>query len=785
MDEYVGDKACKDQAWSCKFGPQTGDDAVVPSIMNNQYAVTTPVTPNPQSYERYHWLNFSSAGHITTTRNITFTENNAQYRTYEAPAWDVLTRSPADDPRELVPNPNYGVKYCLEGIEPLCWKYYTDNRQNLAMVRQSRQHFPELEGVAPDGGHLPRVDLTPYPWTGANPPNPCDEPQACDQLNITWDLDSAPASGSVPLITVQETVATSPKEIRFPVDSGMGSVIVIIRHPGGPTEPVEAVVRGPNDRVVGPVDCTSTGDQTFECPIEIADPEPGEWTTEVIVDQPPLNVEVEVIAEAPIIDDVYQATVESVFGPVVTYPYPVVVMAHVRKDLRITGANVTARAERDDGEEIDLSLRDDGVSPDAAAGDGLYTGYIPYEQNDDYHVRVVFDNEAGAAEFTTVGLEDAGLQRYPVGENFRRTVSTVITVQGVKADDHPGTAPEGTPLTPDNYDSAGRIDYAGDVDTFVITPTLTGKLAVRTTGLAFGMEPLLRVLGADATTVLGQARYDPAGGYPYIIIDVTSGQPVYAEVSHIDSDHVGGTFWVSAGQPISSDRAIPRYIYLPLTIRRSTTPSTGYWTTLVDEDFEGAFPGAWSAEDNVPGYGEYTWTKRTCQAASGLYSGWSVGGGAEGGELGCGTLYPNNVESWLIYGPFDLSDATAADLKFQLHLNSEPDYDWLSWMASVDGDYFAGWKTSGTSGGWVEKNLDLSDTPLLGDLTGESTVWIAFIFTSDGSYAEMGGAFLDDIVLRKYTSPDGLPPATTGVTAQPPMSGAEMRVVEAQTTLQK
>ena len=38
------------------------------------------------------------------------------------------------------------------------------------------------------------------------------------------------------------------------------------------------------------------------------------------------------------------------------------------------------------------------------------------------------------------------------------------------------------------------------------------------------------------------------------------------------------------------------------------------WTTIVSEDFEGAFPGPWVVDDAVPGYGEYYWAERDCRA---------------------------------------------------------------------------------------------------------------------------------------------------------------------------
>jgi hypothetical protein len=165
---------------------------------------------------------------------------------------------------------------------------------------------------------------------------------------------------------------------------------------------------------------------------------------------------------------------------------------------------------------------------------------------------------------------------------------------------------------------------------------------------------------------------------------------------------------------------------------------------------------------------EYYWAKKNCRAyGTSQYSGWAVGGGANGAGLACGSNYPSDAESWMVYGPFSLADATAAVVDFQVWVYSEPDWDVLSWMASTDGDWFYGPGGSGNSGGWLAQQFDLSDVYLLGDLAGEPQVWIAFLFESDyeSTYAE--GAYLDNIVLKKCTSascpsaagaaPDALP----------------------------
>jgi predicted secreted protein len=184
------------------------------------------------------------------------------------------------------------------------------------------------------------------------------------------------------------------------------------------------------------------------------------------------------------------------------------------------------------------------------------------------------------------------------------------------------------------------------------------------------------------------------------------------------------------------------------------------WTNIMTEDFEGDFPGPWNVFDSAGGYGEYYWAKRNCRPHSGSYSGWAVGGGADGGTLSCGDDYPLVAKSWMVYGPFDLSSTSDAEVLFSYWNFSESDYDYLFWGASVNSSNFYGLRTSGDSGGWNDANFDLTNVYSLGDLTGQPTVWIAFVFTSDYSINEAEGAYVDDIVLRKVTGQPAPPTAT-------------------------
>ena len=105
----------------------------------------------------------------------------------------------------------------------------------------------------------------------------------------------------------------------------------------------------------------------------------------------------------------------------------------------------------------------------------------------------------------------------------------------------------------------------------------------------------------------------------------------------------------------------------------------------------------------------------------------------------------------MIYGPFSLVNATDAEMLFDYWVKSELNYDRLFVGASIDGNNFYGSSVSGDTGGWGSGNLDLTNVYTLGNLLGQPSVWIAFIFATDYSVTYPEGAYVDNIVLHKRT----------------------------------
>ncbi|MFQ5604490.1 MAG: right-handed parallel beta-helix repeat-containing protein [bacterium] len=190
-------------------------------------------------------------------------------------------------------------------------------------------------------------------------------------------------------------------------------------------------------------------------------------------------------------------------------------------------------------------------------------------------------------------------------------------------------------------------------------------------------------------------------------------------------------------------------VYMGSSFKPKTTGQAISDTILV-EDFEGAFPGtAWQLSGN-PTWGKTDYQKRW----NSQYSVWCAAGG-DSAKIP-GASYPNNLQAMMVYGPFDLSDVNYGELNFWFWLDAEREKDWFYYMVSTDGNNFSGVGVSGQtgfwSGSWTQDFLPLTNVPGAGDVTGQSQVWLAFLFESDSSASSDKGVLVDDIVLtkRKY-----------------------------------
>ncbi len=158
----------------------------------------------------------------------------------------------------------------------------------------------------------------------------------------------------------------------------------------------------------------------------------------------------------------------------------------------------------------------------------------------------------------------------------------------------------------------------------------------------------------------------------------------------------------------------------------------------------------------------YVWAGTTFTngvSITGTQSLWAIGGGAIGSTLDpISDTYPANIDSWLVYGPFDLSEAQDVGLTFDLLVAGQSGTATFSVAYSTNGTSFTGQKQSFPLADWFNYSyLGLSQA------LGQEQVWLGFNFATTGA-GNGPGAFLDNFVLTTE-APDPTPTPT----ATPPI----------------
>ncbi len=370
------------------------------------------------------------------------------------------------------------------------------------------------------------------------------------------------------------------------VDGTLDELEVLVIYNGSESA-AELTLYDPNGEIISeaPI-CDSDSVDTF-CTFLISQPLSGTWELDAAAVDATLDLEY--AATGYVLDGfTYQASLISQAGEFIAYPEEIVLVAELRLVDRIARAAVTAWVEGPDDAFADLIFKDDGMAPDETADDGLYTGFLPYDQPGDYAATVLFDNIDGNAFFTQAGMADALTPNSrPVADDFDRFATLELLVDDYATDDHGNTEAEATDLLGDNGDTPGRIDRAEDVDRFRITSpdALTGdpkvsqrvaasaglattRYILRLTHFAFGMDAIVRVTTNSGTKeyTTGPLAYD---AYWTLPLDLAAGEVVTVEVLHKNGQSASGQYDISFGKPLFGESAgqPDSNIYLPLVNR--------------------------------------------------------------------------------------------------------------------------------------------------------------------------------------------------------------------------
>jgi hypothetical protein len=176
--------------------------------------------------------------------------------------------------------------------------------------------------------------------------------------------------------------------------------------------------------------------------------------------------------------------------------------------------------------------------------------------------------------------------------------------------------------------------------------------------------------------------------------------------------------------------------------------AAGRWWSYLFDNFDGDFPGYWLRT------GAPTWGRTTYRAVSAPYSIWCMGS-AYTAPHG----YLNNMNAWILDGPFDMRNTTALEVYFDYFVYTEAVYDSLFVGVSTDGINFTGDAFSGYSAGWV-----LNRKVVLNEFAGAPFLYVGVQFLSDNINAGLGGAYVDNIELDAYIPSD----ATVDLAAERP-----------------
>jgi hypothetical protein len=282
--------------------------------------------------------------------------------------------------------------------------------------------------------------------------------------------------------------------------------------------------------------------------------------------------------KAASVDD-YKPTVRLVNENSVRYPEAAVLIATLAKDGGfVAKATVTATITAPDRTSVDVLLRDDGVPPDIEEGDGIYVASWLYLANGLHNVTVEFSNALGNAEVTYKGnhyIPGPGGERYqppstPIPEEFTKLVSLGVPVSGFPPILGLPQLPKS--LTVDNQNFPGRIDRAGDKETYIFTASQSGQLVVRLTDFDFGMQPHVKIFKGDyPQDLVGDHKFTPVDGN-YFFARLTVDEPdtrYLVEVSHIDPNAVTGLFSISVGPALPNQTEQSVKVYIPLIGSRS------------------------------------------------------------------------------------------------------------------------------------------------------------------------------------------------------------------------
>jgi len=289
---------------------------------------------------------------------------------------------------------------------------------------------------------------------------------------------------------------------------------------------------------------------------------------------------------------------------------------------------------------------------------------------------------------------------------------------------------------------------------------------------------------SQASSLPSSPASTPQPEVPQVVISVTlqgEAEPTY----HVVSDSASRERQVQI-TPItlrfSGQLSAPSVLLSKAKPAATTANFVDNWDLLLEEDFEGSFPRGSCAVYDVSDDGfERTWDDDDFRPFDGSWAGWPANGGANGVDPAVSD-YPANLDSWLICGPYDLSNAQKFLVKFYRWMEINDADDMVFVGASTDGQNFSGLGWHGTQA-WVHYNV------WFGGVAGDDSVWVAWGFQSDDDEDLAEGAWIDDLEVWRYNTPGAvcgsLDPGNKGIVLPPydPTVGEPVPIIRAGDTI--
>ncbi len=226
------------------------------------------------------------------------------------------------------------------------------------------------------------------------------------------------------------------------------------------------------------------------------------------------------------------------------------------------------------------------------------------------------------------------------------------------------------------------------------------------------------------------------------------------------------------GPALDSRISLPPEIAAQInTSPRDPAGQRGNLVTVLNDGFEGAFPGGvWQVFLGSGVMVDAYWGKTNSVSNTGSSSVHPAAAGTSAINVGVDS-YPDNMGSWMIYGPFSMADAQAGQISFAFINDSEFGFDYLYALISTTSDFAvsAQYSHSGLQSDWAPFIVDLASLDTIGSVIGQQQVYLALYFGSDGSQGGFGPA-IDDVQITKLTSgptPSPTPSPTPTITPSP------------------